>query len=245
MKWLKLSETQILGALAVVAGVSGAACLILTVTAPVPSIGGKVQEIVRSFGSSAPEPVPTEKYVPYVWTLTDLYEVAGERLKPKLEAPRWVKAALNLVWEGSKGAYVQLASNREFNGKERTHLKSAAESINLDFMYVGPNFWRVSRDGLEWSKEMGFTLEPEFLKTKTWLTRERDTFTAQSDGEIQAYVIEYSNDPKFAPGSVMAFTRMGREVQFSFAQQGYLRARGVNAKGELTAYSEVMTSDGP
>src|SRR5690349_11327417 len=106
MKWPKLSDDQTLVVLASVAAVAGLAVIALSLPSSVPNLGDKVREIVSAFVTEPPAPVPTERFVPYVWTLSDLYEVSQGHLVPKPRLPRWVRASFRLVWEGARGAYV-------------------------------------------------------------------------------------------------------------------------------------------
>lgn len=236
MKFTKPSETQVLTSLAVLSLLTGSVCLILAFqhkTLPM----WNLEENVTQVNSVIPSPVPSEGILPYVWQLTDIYEISGERLHLREKPKSSIHAAFDLVWEGSLGGRVQIAPDPQFIGN-RIHLESKADVLNVSQLFVGENFWRVSRDGRLWSQALRFVVEPEFLPGSVDVTFSGSAAVFHASTEMTGYIVEFSRSAEFTPSGTFVFSRIGSRLPWD--QPGFMRIRGVNSKAELTGYSPVV-----
>jgi hypothetical protein len=237
MRRLQMSERSVIGVLAVLSAGAGTLCLIFSMR-PLPHSGKKVAKTVSRVISVLPDPVPSERYIPYVWKFGDWYSVTKSgSISVRAEPVREVAGShFRLTWERTEGARIQISPDERFSG-ERRHLHAPAAVLDLTSFYIGENYWRVSPDGRRWSPSRHFTVEPEFLPDSVSVRAAYGEISVSASRAMKAFVVEYSDTAGFPPDRTVAFTRMGSSPKWQFREEGFLRARGVNSAGELTEYS--------
>lgn len=185
----------------------------------------------------------------YIWKLGDLYESAGGRWKRK-SPPARVKIVQLLEWEGRAPGYqVQIASTPDFS-RDRIFAETKDSRYESPENFVGANYWRVSGDGKSWSPPSAFQVNAGFLDEKTAgrpLTQKAKPgvvkITWHAGKTISRFLAEVSADSSFPLDRTEVEEFKGSSFTKKFAQPGryYVRARGVNARGELTEYSTPVT----
>ncbi|MBX3021599.1 MAG: hypothetical protein KF799_07975 [Bdellovibrionales bacterium] len=240
MKLLKPSDSHLMILFSLLALASASATVVLSYQY-VPRAAMSFIENVETIDATIPAPVPSERYLPYVWKMTDLYERENGRWRRRAEPGRQVSAVFDLAWDDGKATRLQLSGDRHFSGS-RIHFVTSAAGFSIDKMYLGENFWRISRDGLRWSESLSFVVEPETLPDQVRVKASKGRLHFSSSTKIRTYVLEFSRQPEFASASTFVFHTQQTEFAWDMRQLGYLRARGVDAKGELTEYSPVVKS---
>lgn len=201
-------------------------------------------------------PMPVESKIEYyTWHLYDLYKQMGPSLLQREDRPAIVKAKTELKWAPTqaKRALLQVSQSEGFQTK--ADLVSDAGSKQLEALYIGDNFWRVSVDeGKNWSVAQKLRLEPRFLENvQAILPRpEQEVILLDSsvsvDLDIQVpvmavgYVAEASLTPNFLPESTRIFWSPTIQPKLSFYRPGsyYYRFRVVTKDQELSDWSATQ-----
>ena len=127
-------------------------------------------------------------------------------------------------------------------------------ALDLDTVFLGANFWRVSYDGNHWSEVEQFEVESGFLSTGrpqvTTAETQMPLLKAQVKGSVTlessiphlGFVVEASSDEQFVTERTRAFWSESSTLNLSFYKPGkfYYRFRTVSREQELTDWSETV-----
>lgn len=219
------NRNAILAVLIAVGVVTGGACLVLTRAERPGTFEILPESVERADAAAVPDPVPTERFVPYTWRWQDLYASVDRHLEPR--TTREVKTGLTLAWDGP-ATYLQIAPDEAFAG-ERLHLQVEAGRVRIPRAFTGKNFWRVSEDGRRWSRALRFEIEPEYLPGLPVI---RGASVLELRG-FASYIVEYATDASFTHvRAVLVDQPIWRP-----GAHGFVRARGVNSRGEVSELS--------
>lgn len=191
-------------------------------------------ETVNRADTLAPQPLALPRIVPYTWRWSDLYVKTARGLARRLEPAERVRTPVSLAWTSTPHAFVQLAMRADFSG-EHMFFKASAKAYRVAEAFIGTNYWRVSQDRRVWSPAETFTVEPEYLEAAVRLRTVRGNVRVSAPGNDFVGVIwEFSKTAGFAATD--------SEIVFSKAfelspRAPFVRARLINARGEITALS--------
>lgn len=229
-----------------------------------------IPEPVTEAAAPEPEPLPPEPVKPaeiplepkagtnqvaYTWRLYDLYDQREFLLFEKDAPPSKVKKTYPLAW-GNQGAtesvFVQHSSTEDFATPTTNPADGGA--LTLTELYLGDNFWRVSRDQQAWSPAQKITVTGQFLegpgpvvtadKTEVALIHDvADTpVHLQPTFEAMGFVVEASGSDQFPRDATKAFWSSQSNFRVSFYKPGdyFYRFRAVNTAQELSNWSEPI-----
>lgn len=221
--------------------------------APVPT----PQQVVKIEVPAGP-PVVAEDLAStyYTWRLYDLYEKVDGVFKRRERVPSVLKSSREISWvDATQSTYkVEHSNDSEFQSGVQI-FSANAHSLRLLETNKGFNFWRVSRDGVNWSKTGKF-------KVETGLSPYRATFeknqinvtigetildydlkwTAPENTKPAGYVLEASAEPRFPRESTIAryLTQPAMKIHATFPQTIYYRVITVSPAMELSQPSETV-----
>lgn len=213
--------------------------------------------VVREIAAVEPVPVPKPEESPliYIWKWPDYY-APTEPIFAKSVRPKEVILTHVLSWEAPEGEFSVQASDRaDFLGP-RNYFETEANAVEIRKVYLGPNYWRVSRDKRRWSKVAKFEVRPVFLDERVTIqpsTQDLIILDVQQGAIMQAMwnadpsiiklLVELSTSPDFPREGTRVEWINGLEQVRTFTRAGtyYLRARGINERQEITEYSNTLT----
>lgn len=221
------NSNAILAFLLTVSVITGGACLVLTRATRSGTLEILAETVEpENTDASIPDPVPSERYVPYVWRWQDLYAPVERHLEPRTS--RSVSGNLTLAWDGV-AKFLQIAPDAAFSG-ERLHLQvPTGGRARVTQVFAGKNFWRVSEDGRRWSRALPFEIEPEFLPGVPVI---EGASTLKLSG-FSSYIVEYATDPSFRRARAIFL----EQSTWRPGARGFVRARGINSRGEVSEAS--------
>lgn len=197
--------------------------------------------------ASKPEPVI------HIWQLRDLYESNGPQLKER-PSPLFIPTSMNLSWLMASSApsklIVELGNSEDFENTIRFFGEPRA--LIIDKVFDGNNFIRASYDGLKFSYPQKFVAHAEFLANAKPLAV-ADTLdiillddqtpvgiTLTSPIAEMGFIAQASSNPQFENSEIF-WTQESRLI-VSVLSPGYhyYRFRSINAKNEISEWSEPL-----
>jgi hypothetical protein len=143
---------------------------------------------------------------------------------------------------------VQISSNSQFQNAETVHAEGT--SLTQQTVYVGDNFWRISRDGKKWSETQQFQVVSGFLRETPELILPTDDIQMVQGGvdvpvhvlgpsSATAYIYEQSPSKQFPKSETKLVWVTSNHFEIHLNHQGtsYYRVRGVSTDQSLTEWS--------
>ena len=227
--------------------------------------------VVVAKAESPPTPAPTAVPTPekpkgppvamaeasstfYTWKLYDLFERKEAGLTRREHVPMWLKAQRKLKWSDFSAATykVEHSSDPTFASAVRNY-DSQEQSVELTEVYKGTNYWRVSRDGKEWSTASTFTVDAGLSPYVATFDQPNAKMTldgAAVDYDIKwkapekvvaaGYVVEASTSPQFSQDTTVASWSTKNEIHAhtTTPQTLYYRVLTVLKTQEISAPSQ-------
>lgn len=206
-----------------------------------------------------PEPLKGPNLITYNWQVNDIYEFKSDLWSRKIITPQKVHLTHSFTWsDAQNGPYqIEYGSVDTFDPRMTNQLRTEVESqkaITTDQVYLGDNFWRVSRDGKEWSTGTRFVVVPTYLaappkfaeaEMNVWLVEGKDLSTTISWSgmtEQRGYFLEGSSSEHFPNEATQIYWKKDSFWKGAFKTAGtyYFRVRAVNTRNELTDFSATL-----
>jgi hypothetical protein len=203
-----------------------------------------------------PEPFSDSKLVQYNWKIRDVYEQVVSRWRLRKTRPQKADLSQTFAWsDATEGPYqIAYGSVENFDSRMTNVTTVSAKSFTAPNLYLGDNYWRVSRDGIEWSTGVHFVVVPTFRSPAPVFTREElkvDLVNGQSYGskiewtaapDETGFLVEASAFEDFSEESTQIYWRREPNFPSGFKSAGtyYFRVRGANAQQELTETSKIL-----
>lgn len=193
------------------------------------------------------------KVTPYTWHYEELYQTApGSRLIERSPRPKWIKRkfVLDTSSHHNDPVDVQVANEPKFDTPWTFHSSESAVSVNK--VYVGDNFWRITRNGKTWTAPQKLTVEASLLKDAEPRVEMPETVISMEDdkeayGYIRldspvpalGFVGQISISESFLPDQSRAFWLAKAKHVHHFKQSGiyYFRFRTVSKNHEISDWS--------
>lgn len=206
-----------------------------------------------SIQAEVPEPGPSvdlPAQLSRVDQWNDFYEESGRDLHILKNRRELVTASFDVVSLPAESAQLaQLSSKPDFRLSSAVSRRMGQAPPRFDKLYLGANYIRASRDGRHWGPVATLVLLSEALKEtppqlnlepggNVYLLEEQATLKIQAPKNFNRSVIEISDHPQFPRERTHAswIPAQGLVWEFREEQTLFLRARGVNAKNEISAY---------
>jgi hypothetical protein len=105
-----------------------------------------------------------QQLVKYIWRLYDHFERLEDQLAPKKDLPKKVLLQTKISWllTQRQQTFFELSSLSDF--QESIKATTSTHFIDLNEVFIGENFIRVSQDQLNWGKTEKFIVETKFLE---------------------------------------------------------------------------------
>lgn len=213
-----------------------------------------------------PPPAPVEASVhvvpgiqSYLYTdqMYDFYENVDGRLTKRKERRRFGAMPVRLQWTTAGNltkVYGQVSETPSFDKSVQFFQSSDLTGHTINPIYVGTNYWRISKDGHSWSSPEFFIVETQALESAPpQIKLSQSILTILGDGaqvrmnleaspELKGFLIESSQSSEFPVKSTKIKWTTQKDHTYRFSSTGtyYIRARGVNEKTELSVYGPVM-----
>lgn len=190
----------------------------------------------------------------YYWKLYDHFILIGNELFEREEPVPFVNIPNKISWShiANKPAMLEWADNPRF--LKKTSFQAPANGFDLNKAFIGDNYWRVSFDGLEWSKPQKFTLNTDFVPRAEPVPDSlyyevpflSDSLSLsvplKTSLEPTGFVVQASLDEKFKPSDTKSFWSPSKSVNLSFYKPGmyYYRFKTVNQNQEISTWSKTV-----
>ncbi len=195
----------------------------------------------------------------YLYTdqMYDFYEKKNDsELVRRRERRKFVGFPVTIQWQSTgpiENIYGQISETATFDSSVQYFQSKDAFGQVLNPVYLGTNYWRISKDGQNWSSPEFFVIEsqglelppPQVKLSKSLLTVLGDNvqvkITLSADTSLQGFLIESSMESEFPASKTKVKWTTVKEHTFTFRRTGtyYIRARGINNKTEITNYGPV------
>ncbi len=204
-----------------------------------------------------PAPIELQTQIVHTLTKADLYEqAAGVRLRP-LRGLKFVNSAGVLKWTGGNGTktFIQITkvkSNQKPNFEDCWYNEGApGQDVVISKWRAGRSAWRVSLDGINWSKsaevlvtarfstgrEPVLVVENPVVELPNPVVRMR--LEDQSGRKMSGWIIEGGRDRSFNKSVSVWASESKLMVPVSKLGNYFFRVRSVDEHGEVSAFSNV------
>jgi hypothetical protein len=194
--------------------------------------------------------------IDHTWRLDEVYEQNNGSIKPRAHTLTQIAEPVILGWSTSRPddpqpVVIQFANNAQF--KDADLAKSHDVSWTQNLVYVGDNFWRISRDGAHWSETRHFNVNTHYLQNAPeivaptaeipFLKGEVDiTLQLQGSAMTTAFVVEQSSTKEFQPNQTNLIWAPSEHLNVHLEHEGttYFRARSVASDQALSQWSSIQ-----
>ena len=203
----------------------------------------------RAAPKAPPETIARARFV---WRIEDLYSVleshsATPRKPSDVAIPRRLSWTPRSDESLAKTAWIQHAPSPKFEHAREFEAKAPTEHV-LDRIFVGANYWRISRDRAQWSQPKTFFAVGAFLAEHPAVEGTADLVEfPEPDGRKARLRLELSGDDRYRSWIVEAgpsvfWTHSPRfEAFVDAAPEVLVRARGATDERELSEWSPTVT----
>jgi len=192
--------------------------------------------------------------VVYYWKFYDHFEISNKQLRMKEFSPQSVLASQFLSWgPKSEGmARVEISKNSDFSSS--TIKTTPEDHLQLNEVFLGKNYWRVSYSPELMSQTESFVVNPQFLPNSTPIAKKSDievllkqnevqvSIDLQSPIETRGYIVQVSGSTRFEPQNTRLFGTGDQQVKFDLKNTGtyYARFKAVSMNSELSPWSNPV-----
>ncbi len=201
-------------------------------------------------------PDPTIEPLAYNPTLYDFFEIQNSKLMRRRSPRRSIAFSVPISWKtiGDPTQVIgQLSGTPDFSNVHSSFMANSAQTSGIfNQSLTGTNYFRLSTNGMSWSKPYSFTVTPkplatspphlEFQSQNLVILNDSAIAIATVQNQLTGYILEVSRHSDFNPSSTQVIYKTSPFVRFGVKRQGqlFVRARGVDQDLKLTETSDVI-----